>query len=76
MVVGCKTHAEASEELHRQITERFGSNPDVLDSLTIQVLPCPHEVGDRKGKVLVAYPTAIGANSPQTISVYFGDDVG
>jgi hypothetical protein len=76
MVVGCKTYAEASEELNRQIAERFGSNVDVLESLTIQVLPCPHEGSDRKGKVLAAYPTAIGPKSPQAILVYYGDDIG
>ena len=70
-----RTHAEATVEVHRQLIRNFGSDPDILDELRTQVMPCPHEGSDRKGTVIAVYPRKEGADSARAIFVYFGDPV-
>lgn len=73
MVLSCRDYASACLELGKMIAQRYPGNPDVLDSLTIAVLPCRHQGSTRKGHCISAWPTAEGANDGNAMVVYFGD---
>lgn len=66
------TQAEASADINRQIVANFGSNPDVLDELRFQVLPCRDEREGRMRKCIAAYPRKEGAKSDRLMVAIYG----
>jgi hypothetical protein len=67
-----ETQAQASLDIAFQIEANFGSNPDALDDLRFQVLPCPD---NRTGKTLTciaAFPRKEGATSDKLMVAIYG----
>jgi hypothetical protein len=67
-----RTQAEASADINRQIIANFGSNPDVLDELRFQVLPCPDEGAGCVRRCIAAYPRKEGAKSDKLMVAIYG----
>jgi hypothetical protein len=66
------TQAQASADIHRQIIANFGSNPDVLDELRFQILPCPDKRDGSVYKCIAAYPRKEGATSKKLMVALYG----
>lgn len=69
----CSDYATACLEMNGHIARRYPGDPDVLDSLTIKVVPCEVKGSGKKGQALVAWPTDQGAKGDNLLVVYFGD---
>lgn len=66
------TQCEASVDLHEQILANFGSNPDVLEELRFQVLPCPDQGTGKILTFIAAYPRKEGAKSEKLMGALYG----
>lgn len=73
MIPSCPDYLTACIAFHGLIAERFPGDPDVLDHLTVKVMPCQHQGSDQKGRVIIAWPTLEGAQDDNMMVVYFGD---
>lgn len=68
----CGDYASACLEMNELIASRYPGDPDILDSLTIKVVPC--KGSGVKGRVLAAWPRVEGATTDNVLMVYFGDE--
>lgn len=74
MIIPCyPDHETASLGLSALIVSRWGAEEGVLDALTIDTMPSPHEVGGGAGKVLMAYPAGQMPTRWNWCAVYYGD---
>lgn len=72
MIYAYATQAEASADINRQIVANFGSNPDILDDLRFQVLPCPDQQDGTVKTCIAAYPAKEGAQSDKLMVALYG----
>ena len=69
----CADYATACLELNGLIAARYPDNPDALDDLTVQVVPCEVVGSAMPGRALSAFPTAEGPRPSNLLMVYFGE---
>ncbi len=67
------TYADACQTLHDKIAARYGY--DALDTLTFQMLPCPHKGAATSGSAILAYPTGEPLTRDNLIVSYYGDAI-
>lgn len=72
MIPSCPDYSTACIAFHGLIAERYPDDPEVMDHLTVKVIPCQHQGSARKGHVIIAWPKAEGAKDDNLLVVYFG----
>jgi hypothetical protein len=73
------SYEAARADLDRQIADRYGTDPEVLAGLNIQIRtkPCPRRDGKGGGFLLCAFPLEADGDSARLMAAmmvaYFGD---
>jgi hypothetical protein len=68
-----RTQLQASADISAQIVRNFGSaDPEVLDELRFQVMPCPDNDSGKVLTCIAAYPRKEGAKSDKLMVALYG----
>ena len=69
----CADYTTACLAMNALLAERYLGDPDVIDSMTIKVVPCEVVDSDEPARALAAWPTQEGVTGDNLLMVYFGD---